>query len=364
MMDLESHFFALKAAWITRILNDDHHIWSLLPKNYIANVTYGIIQNMSFSDKNQLPQLSRIPDFYQDVVYGYCKANITQPISTKSELYTSSLWGNKLFTVNGHCLFSKTFIASGILQVKDVIDVNGYIKQNIYNILVNKKHYFRTMSLLIQALKPYKNLRYSTGTITINRNESMIDLKCKHFYTQIVQQKVLNSKQFKRWKDLDNECDLYKNKCSYQFEVKIAEFNYKLIQNLLPTADNLFRWKKIQTPKCIYCDNDIHNAKHLLVECPHNEIIWEVVSNTFGLEISWKTVVTGVNIEQDFNHVISLICYLIYKKFLCDRGNGNNVHIPIGDFVKREILFRMAIYSKKVCSDSVRTLLNNITMAL
>ena len=45
-----------------------------------------------------------------------------------------------------------------------------------------------------------------------------------------------------------------------QLEIKIAEFNYKLMNKILPTVYNLFKWKKAPDGSCIYCREKCHDT--------------------------------------------------------------------------------------------------------
>ena len=70
---------------------------------------------MNFTCKEEFPLLSSIPEFYQEVILGFCKSNETNKINTKSDLYNSFIWGNKSFTVENQCLMSKSFLDSNFL---------------------------------------------------------------------------------------------------------------------------------------------------------------------------------------------------------------------------------------------------------
>ena len=88
------------------------------------------------------------------------RSNKPSAINSKSDLYNQFLWGNRLLVVDGKCIFSRSFINAGIYKVSDMILMNGYINKNVYHTLKDKKHFFRTISLIKTALKPYKEQRF------------------------------------------------------------------------------------------------------------------------------------------------------------------------------------------------------------
>ena len=112
--------------------------------------------------------------------------------------------------------------------------------------------------MIKDALKPFKHVRFSAEYVhTVESIPDFAGKKSKWFYTRLLKQKAKNAKAIKRWCDffaLDiNWSSVTCNKIKNQFEVKIGEFNYKLINDILPTGSNLMRWKKIDDPTCIYC---------------------------------------------------------------------------------------------------------------
>ena len=106
-----------------------------------------------------MPCLTKLPEFYQEVLLCISKINDIATIKSKSSLFNEMLWGNKQISVKGVCLYSETFIKSGFLYVKDVIAQNGTILPSVFTNLVNKRHYFKVVTLICKALHPYKTLR-------------------------------------------------------------------------------------------------------------------------------------------------------------------------------------------------------------
>ena len=47
MIDINSHFMALKAAWLGRIYKESNNVWQILPRMYIDEITCAQILNMN-----------------------------------------------------------------------------------------------------------------------------------------------------------------------------------------------------------------------------------------------------------------------------------------------------------------------------
>ena len=314
--------------------------------------------------KKQFPRLQSVPPFYQDVILGYCKSNIPENISNKSDLYNQILWGNRNLLVNKTSLYSQSFVEAGYIYVKDVLEERGTLKSDIYDTLTCKHHYMRTLSLIQTALKPYKQIRYMEDEIEPNENDIDINgKKCKWFYTQIVKQKVNSARTLRKWSNVfhfDIEWKrVYERKMKNQFEVKIAEFNFKLLHEILPTAYNLHKWKKIEQMSCIYCQSELHNGIHLFYECPYLGNIWDILSDILGTDITWETIVLGSGDIGENNKVVSLLSYVIYKKYLLDREK-DKISTSLIQFIKKEITFRLEDYSLSICNLQCRVTLGNI----
>ena len=59
MIDIESHFHALKAAWIPRIYNGKDNLWTVIPLHYIEKSTMGLFTHMS---------VDKITNYYQNSI--------------------------------------------------------------------------------------------------------------------------------------------------------------------------------------------------------------------------------------------------------------------------------------------------------
>ena len=65
-------------------------------------------------------------------------------------------------------------------------------------------------------------------------------------------------------------------KLSHMKDNKIRQFNFKLIYNILPFKDNLFKWKISSNVECKFCHNN-ESLMHNLLHCPKVKNIWEKV---------------------------------------------------------------------------------------
>ena len=104
--------------------------------------------------------------------------------------------------------------------------------------------------------------------------------------------------------------------------------------------------------------NDVQNEHHMLYEYASLDFLWNKIGTVLNVDIIWYTIITGINLRQVENKVVSLICYIIYKKHLADT-NGKGIVFPLYTFLKKELSYRLQIYDK-TCSIEERYIIKNI----
>ncbi len=347
MIDLQSHFEALKASWINRIYDGSNLSWAVMPNYYINKVTCGLLGEMNFKSVKAFPHLKDIPLFYQEVILSYAKCQNQNIIQTKNDFFNECLWGNCNFKFKNRCLFDVDFINAGIIHVKDILYENGLLKQNVYQRIENKQRYFEIISNIQRAMLKYDGIRYMNDFVNIRNVENRIttNRKCKDYYNELVKSVRIESKANSKWASIiDFEAEwtyIYQNKLKNQLDMKILEFNFKVLNDILATKSNLFKWKISPNADCIYCGN-IEDISHLLFYCRQPRNIWTRVSAFFSFQITLKEIIFGVSNENEVNTVISYICYAIYKKYLIDKSNVDNFY-DLHMFIRKDIRDRLLL---------------------
>ena len=112
----------------------------------------------------------------------------------------------------------------------------------------------------------------------------------------------------------------------------------------------------LENASCIYCSYAEHSLEHMLWDCVNVQKLWMIVKQVLGVDLNFKSIVLGLQVEF-YDNVLSLICYLIYKKYLIDRDK--NYRIALLSFIRNEILYREKIYNLKP-NCQVRVFLENI----
>ena len=132
---------------------------------------------------------------------------------------------------------------------------------------------------------------------------------------QTVLRRKLNIKQA-YWKQI------YQCKICDMPDKRLAEFNYKLLNNILCNKAFLGKCKQDTHSQCNMCMiNEF--SKHLIFECKNVIEIWNALDTFLKTNITWKHVIVVFNYESNRKVItlitlISYVAYRIYKyKMYC-----------------------------------------------
>ena len=129
-------------------------------------------------------------------------------------------------------------------------------------------------------------------------------------------------------------------------EVKLKDFNFKLLHGILPCNKNLKKWKLRRDDKCDVCSMSQY-IEHLLLECRYVKPLWRLIERHLDLNIGYKQIF-GLDKLFKEDAVVTLMCFLIYKEclLLSLENKKRNTSINLS-YYKSELLLRTEIY--KLC---------------
>ena len=125
---------------------------------------------------------------------------------------------------------------------------------------------------------------------------------------------------------------IYHQKIKLAIDRNIAEFNYKLMHNLLSCRKTLFKWKKEPSEKCDICA-ETEDIRHLIFDCRNVSYIWNMVTFVCKFMIKWKHVVIGFYFEfnQNTNLLNNCIFFIVFfhtsLNYAAVRGKKSPSHL-------------------------------------
>ena len=345
MVEIESFVTSLKAAWVTKFITIDGD-WKNVLTYHLKRLGLSIkyILKMNFKSVKRFPILANIPVFYQDVFTAFNKVKHIVPIhlANCSDLMEQPIFGNELFMCNDKCLYFKNWLICNIKYVKDLVDKKGEIltDDQIYNRIDQQRNILHEMFIIknyvckhIKSLntESSQNALISRNIVIISNNKRYIIEKQKSnfFYNILKDQVAVRSEMEKVWcckfnfeSTVNTWKSVYLQKIKYICDNKLAEFNFKILHNIVPTGYNLSKWKYDINVHCEVC-GATETMEHMLYVCPRISNMWKVISSAIKVNINWKNIVCGYIMCENsdkvqlLNLLYSIITYAVFK-------NNNN----------------------------------------
>ena len=374
MVHLESFFLSLKAVWVKRLVYIPGK-WSSILTMYLKklNVDLNYVLKMNFRKIDAFPILKVIPLFYQDVILAFNKAKTIIPFENlnKHEISQLPIWGSEYFKVGSTCLYMKGWIRKGILYVKDLVNNDGNIKNDpqlyvctddsrnaIHDVYIVKNYVIRKIRHFDMTIAPFVNIKQMVQFIHCNDYYVIKTCKTKTFYNMLVKTSISRGNMetiFARTLQFDNTKSTWKN--IYEQKIldmklpRIRDFNYKVLQNILPCAKVLSKWQNV-SDKCELC-NDIETIDHMLFNCQHLNHIWKTLSQIVDIDIKYKHVVCGFPNYTNttkisaLNYVFNIVAYAIFKeKSRCKFQAVSYTTVNFSQMIKRNIILYKEIVMK------------------
>lgn len=391
MIDVESHFVALKSSWVAKILNSDadwaqcgQYFFQLFGKSFY-------ILRCNFNQLRQMPQLKIIPQFYRDVIVAFNKSKNDSLPDTPELVMSQNIWGNRNLTY--YCKIQKCnksiyfqhWLKYKIYCLQDLPFKNGLLNERIlYPKITDKRNIYSEVSILKNVLKPFRDfirqienntqIQHTLPPLRDKYCIASLPIQSSLYYKELVHQKFESPSQIKKWLHVDENIEsvLY-NIHSVKIvqtlkDKKIAEFNFKVLNNILPCGDNLEKWKILQNSSiCPICFK-LHNISHLLFYCKKASDIWLKIGNIFNLDISLNMIVTGQNCSPEFSFCLSLIAFGIYKEWLLNKDNldkwlTNNHVLTLKNFLHNKKMIYKHYHLKKNKWVAILNLMEAILLA-
>ena len=105
-------------------------------------------------------------------------------------------------------------------------------------------------------------------------------------------------------------------------DTKLREFQYKILNRILYTNKMLFKFKKVDSPLCDFCEKELETIEHLFFHCTKVSMFWndlKSVLDSFNITIRFDimNVLFGIldtdNISILVNYIILESKYFIYR---------------------------------------------------
>ena len=117
-------------------------------------------------------------------------------------------------------------------------------------------------------------------------------------------------------------------------EVRLREFQYKLIHRIIGVKDHLFKMRIVNENSCSFCKKNAETIEHLFVECDYSQDFWKQFTTYLKEKIQKQIILTKLDILFGVSKGDSMINHMIIlgKKHMFYRKR-NNLLPSLDDFV-------------------------------
>lgn len=369
MLDFRSFCIAMKTVWAYRLYKSKGETWSILPNKYMENCDITMLLCMNIDHERQLPV--KLPQFYKEVILGWhsCGGGRKAPQNAE-DIRKEPLWGNKFLQTKGKTLYYKHWKDSNINFIDDIITNNGGFRtgEEIFAKLKQKTNWLIEYKLLIKTIPKLWKEKLIGCNMSIKvkkvlkpfllvKNKQIYNLpvKAKGYYQLLIDKIKHKSFNEKYWDNIFSEKPpwnvIWSSRVKKQEVKKLADFHFKLLHRILPSQENLYKWKLLNSNNCRFGCPCLETYYHMFVSCPRLANVFNKVENILKsqgicLKISYKILILGYKLSysayKDINTLLSQIFYAIYKYWIHDDSAVN-----INKWILCQLKLWLQIYKEK-----------------
>ena len=343
MPNIESMISARRIICIKRYLSIDPAGWKFFLDFYLKKVGGKFLFHCNFN-YTKLPVT--LPEFYKECIVAWTLLNEDNP-SSPSEIANQVIWNNQFICIESKSVYNSRLIDLGIVKIGDLYDTWGGFKSNkepLYSTLSPVEH-FLLFSLFNAFPEEWRKILKTNKNSISSKTHDLIqtdfklciegkkvnfqNLKSKSLYDSFVSkissiptaQKKYNEAFSTHTFQLDWE-KIYLLPFKTTLDTKLREFQYKILNRILYTNKMLFKFKKVDSPLCDFCEKELETIEHLFFHCTKVSTFWndlKSVLDSFNITIRFDimNVLFGIldtdNISILVNYIILESKYFIYR---------------------------------------------------
>ena len=339
MIDLKSSIEAQHLMWIDRIRVDNSQIWFHVLSYYLKKYGGILFFNCNY-DINKM--LLNIPDFYKKILETWCRIYL---LKEEHPFREQIIWNNTNIRIDGKTLFSKTMFQKGICFLYQIFtpDMHCRTFQSLNDEFgIDANDYFRIQSI-VSIVKKYKGLQtftFSEDFKTEIQEKVIIPeiilqrpaIKSRIFYQILIDAKyetpVSSFRLHNRYNLTEQDiCNARKLIFQTSIDTKSREFQFKVINNILPLNYKLYKMHLLSSPNCTFGCPDNETIEHIMWNCPVSQTFWNNVK-AFLIDyidlsfIQERIVIVGFLENVTDKILINHIIFTVKRCIFVSRCNG------------------------------------------
>ena len=316
MVDVYNIHHCSKISWIRRLFNPGNEKWKTIMLQNMKTNLYQLNKKYKYKTDNQ------ISEFYQQVLSAWKELFNTNAFDRK-EIINEYILFNENIKIANKVIDEKYINNDKMLNLKilDILDVNLNFKTILelnteMDIKISQMKYNSIRSAIpINWKKTIKDISIMhVADIRLN-DEPQIKInnilkplsKCtnKNIYHKLLCNQIKPPTAVDKWINtypfLEKEdwSPIFKRTFEVTKEPYLQSFQYKILNRILNTNENLFKWKIHNSNECRLC-GEIDGVEHHLFYCKDSKLFWKrlkewMIDNLgYGFELTVCEIIFGI----------------------------------------------------------------------
>ena len=336
MCDIETMFKIQKLKIIKKLYDQHKYSWKPTLKHIYSNIDIKLLLRSDF----KLEDIPKSSEFYSSVFKTW-KEIKHEDSSTLGGIGNQIIWYNKHILVDGKTLAYPNLIASGIVQIHNILN-NGniYTYETLPDNIKRITNFLQWTSLCQSIPKAWRNViqgkepllewkMENTGKVKLGAKiKSFWDADFKSLYAELKKKKYDISKAHRDTTqmynfNLDNWKQIYAMPHTLKVDNRIKELQYKILHRFVATNKLLHKIGKRDSPRCNHCFLYTETIQHMFYECNTIRNFWFKVEEYLQDSLNIRVVLLEKDIlychsDQEDKKLYSLInkTILLGKHFI------------------------------------------------
>ena len=226
-----------------------------------------------------------------------------------------------------------------------------------YQKVRDKSNIYCELALMRKTLYPY---RIAILNNNCQPQNTRIHIKSKDIYKMLLAkyEQYLNNEHICTYLHCfgpkENQQRAFIQKIKFEKEIKLKEFNFKILHGILPCNQNLQKWKIKQSNMCDVC-REPQTIEHLVYNCQYVNPLWNIINSAVTITVDFKHIL-GTEWPFEYNTLVAIVSYFIYKEWLLLSLHNKKRQLTLKtQFYINELRLRLNIYKLCKSIDSKHT---------
>ena len=213
----------------------------------------------------------------------------------EKKILKQTIWMNSHIKIEQKVIYYKNWYQKGVKYIHDLLGQDGsFLSVDDFNIKyglnVNFIMYYGILSAIPNGWKQILNAdiidEVTNETLESNLKKVSKQLKVPKYVYHILLKKQVESQiqVIIKWQtelniDIEEEEWFQFFNISHKASIssQIREFQFKFLHRCIYTNDRLFKWKLVDSDKCVFCKTHTETFKHFFWECEFSKNFWNQI---------------------------------------------------------------------------------------